>query len=373
MDKMKFFSAFIRTGLENGDAVFYTYPDEESETVRAKLREYGINVEKYEKNGALSLETLTECFMSNGKFDFIKSVHDSLNWWTWAKRKGYKHARGIEDLGDLSFFGEQWSRYVVEYWQNPEWDDLEASEWVRSEESLGVVYDPFLKEITAINVEHMSEAQIAELFRTLTGKGVTPGYAWINLIENMELFSRAIGFTHRQLVGRKILLEFNPTSDYEKIVDRLAKEAMANVEPIFIFTYNTSPIHQYLAEQPIIRFFLTSLSTSIPKSTSKNTVLLPAKNTPLILDAISRILETYESTNVCFVFDILSELLMTTTLESTFTFMHHALDMLSSEKTTSLFLLNASAHDDKVVSRLRSFFSDQLIYDSNGLKVVKIS
>jgi DNA-binding Lrp family transcriptional regulator len=39
-DKMKVFSSFIREGLENNDAVDYLYPDEENETVRAKLEEH---------------------------------------------------------------------------------------------------------------------------------------------------------------------------------------------------------------------------------------------------------------------------------------------------------------------------------------------
>jgi len=65
-DKMKIFSAFIREGLEEGDAVWYSYPDEESETVRVRLKEYGVDVEKYEKNGALHIVSLTEDFMPNG-------------------------------------------------------------------------------------------------------------------------------------------------------------------------------------------------------------------------------------------------------------------------------------------------------------------
>jgi hypothetical protein len=373
MDKMKFFSAFIRSGLENGEAVFYTYPDEESETVRAKLSEHGIYVEKYEKIGALSLETLTEGFMSNGKLDFMNSVCDSLNWWAWAKRRGYKHARGIEDLGDLSFFGEQWSKYVTDYWQNPEWDDPDVSNWVKSEEPLGLVYDSFLKEVTAVNVERMTETQIAELFRTLTGKSVVPGHAWVDLIENMDLFSRTIDFNHRQLVGRNILLEFNPSSDYERVVNRLAKESMANIEPIFIFTSNTSPLHTHLAKQHSIKFFLTTLSISTPKSPSENIVLLPAKNAPLILDALSKMLETYVDANVCFVFDILSELLTTIGRERTFTFLRHALDLLSSKKVTSLFLLNTSAHEPQMVSRIRGLFHNLLTYNKNGMVVVKTS
>jgi len=175
------------------------------------------------------------------------------------------------------------------------------------------------------------------------------------------------------LFGRRILLEFDPVSDYEKVVDRLAKESIANVEPIFIFTSSTSPIRTHLAEQPAIKFFLTSLSTSIPKSTSETEVLLPAKNTHLILDTLSKVLETYADANVCFVFDILSELLTTIGREKTFTFLRHALELLSSEKTTSLFLLNPSAHETEVVSRVKMLLPNQLTYDKNGLEIIRTS
>ncbi len=167
-------------------------------------------------------------------------------------------------------------------------------------------------------------------------------------------------------------MEFDPVSDYEKVVDCLAKESIANVEPFFVFTSSTSPIHTYLAKQPTIKFFLTSISTSTPKSTSENEVLLPAKNAPLILDALSKVLETYADANVCFVFDILSELLTSIGREKTFIFLRHALDMLSSEKITSLFLLNTSAHEAEVVSSLRALFKNQFVYGKKGLDVVKI-
>jgi len=371
-DKMKIFSAFIREGLENGDAVDYFYPDEENETVRAKLKEHGINVEKYEKDGTLFMISLTENFMSNGKLDYEKAVNTGLNRWAEAKRKGYKHMRDIEDLGDFSFVNGQWQKYVTDYWLDPGWGDPDVSEWVESREKVGIVYTPFLKEITAINVEHMTETEITELLKTF-GEGPMVPARFIDLLENMDSFSGSIGLNHERLIGRRILLEFDPVSDYEKVLDRLANENMANVEPLFIFTSSTSPIHTYLTKQPTIKFFLTSLSTSIPKSSSENEMLLPAKNAPLILDTLNKVLETYADANVCFVFDILSELLATIGQEKTFTFLRHALDLLSSEKTTSLFLLNTSAHQTEVVSHLRNLFSNQLTYDKNGLEVVKTS
>jgi hypothetical protein len=369
-NKMKVFSAFIREGLESGDAVWYTYPDEESETVRAMLKEQGVDVEKYERDGALHMSSLTESFMPKGKLDYEQAVINGLNWWAEAKKKGYKHARGIDDVGDFSFINGQWQKWMADYWQDPRWNDPNVSEWVKSKETVGVVYTPFLMEITAINVEHMTETEVTELLKAF-GKGALAPARFINLLEDMNSFSQTIGLDHERLVGRKILLEFDPVSDYERIVDRLAKESMANVEPIFVFTSSTSPLHKHLAEQPTIKFFLTSISTSIPKSTSENEVLLPAKNAPLILDALSKVLETYKDANVCFVFDILSDLLTSIGREKTFIFLRHALDMLSSEKTTSLFLLNTDAHEPEVVSRVRRLFPNMLTYKKGGLKLVK--
>jgi hypothetical protein len=255
---------------------------------------------------------------------------------------------------------------------NPKWEDPNVSEWVESEGSVGVVYDPFLMEITAINVEHMIETEVTEMLKAF-GAGSRAPARFIDLLADMGLFSRSIGLDHEGLIGRKILLEFDPTSNYEKVVDSLAKESMANVEPLFVFTSKTSSIHSCLAEEPAVKFFLSSVSTSIPKSTSENTVLLPAKNTPLILEAIDKILKTNADTNVCFVFDILSELLTTVGREKTFTFLRYALDVLSSEKATSLFLLNPSAHETEQVARLRNLFGNQLAYGKNGLEIIKTS
>jgi hypothetical protein len=218
----------------------------------------------------------------------------------------------------------------------------------------------------------MTETEITELLKTF-GEGPMAPARFIDLIENMDSFSGSIGLDHERLIGRRILLEFDPISNYEKVVDRLAKESMANVEPLFVFTSSTSPIHTYLAKQPTIKFFLTSISTSIPKSSSENEVLLPAKNVPLILDTLNKVLEAYADANVCFVFDILSDLLTSIGRERTFIFLRHALDMLSSEKITSLFLLNTGAHQTEVVSRVRRLFPNLLTYEKDGLKLVKTS
>jgi len=359
-DKMRVFSAFMREGLESDSAVWYSYPDEESEIVRAKLRENGIDVEKYEREGTLILRSLTGQFMANDRLDYDKAVIDGIKWWAEAKRKGYKHARSIEDVGDFSFVDGQWQKWITDY-------------WLVSKGSVEAVYSPLIMSVTAVNVERMTDKQVDELLAAFGRTTFTPRRFFIDLLENMNSFSRQMGLNHEQLIGRKILLEFNPISNYEKVVENLTNESMANVEPIFVFTSNRSSIHTHLAKQPEIVLFLTSISTSIPKSTSENKVLLPAKNIPLILDALSKVLETNADTNVCFVFDILSELLTSMGLEDTFIFLRHALDMLASEKITCLFLLNTSAHEAGEVSGIRQRFHNLLTYDKDGLEVIKIS
>jgi len=366
-NKMKIFSAFLREGLEDGDAVFYIYPDEESETVRAKLGEHGIDVEKYEKDGVLYMKSLTEHFMRDGIFDKERAIQFLLNRRSEADNEGYE-VRELEDVGDFSFLKGQWQTYI-DYWHDPRWFDPRFAE---SKETVGVVFKPYVMEITAVNLEGMTELRVTELLKAF-GRGTRAPARFMDLLENLELFSKSIALSHDQLIGRKILLEFDPASNYEKLIDNLAKESMANVEPIFVFTSNTSPIHAHLAKQPTIKFFLTSVSASVQKSSSENEMLLPARNTSLILDALDKVLEMYVDANVCFVFDILSELLTSIGREKTFAFLHYALDMLSSEKITSLFLLNADAHGVEAVSCLRSLFGNQLNFGKNGLKVVKTS
>jgi hypothetical protein len=369
-DKMKVFSAFIRQGLESGDAVVYTYPDKESETVRAKLEEYGIDVEEYEKDGTLFMISPTEQFMPNGKFDCEKAVIDGLNRWAEAKRKGYNHVRIIEDVGDFSFVNGQWQKYVKDYWLDPRWNDPKVSEWIELGGPAGIMYKPFLMEITAINVEHINEAQAHDILEAF---GKSQSTRFIDLFEYVDAFSKRISLSHKELIGRKFLLEFDPTSEYETVVEDFVKESTANVELTYVFTSATSTLHKHLAKNLAIKFFLMSISTSAVKPKSENEVLVPANNIDLILDSIDRIMKTHSKANVSIVFDGLTDLLSSLDPERTFTFLRHALQTLSSERTTALFLLNTSAHDPQIVSRLRSMFYDQLVYRKAGLQAVKLS
>jgi len=160
VDKMKLFSDFIREGLENGDWVDYTYPDEEKEIVRAKLKEYGIDVEKYEKNGSLSLRSLTEEYLPHGHLDREKAIKNGLERRAKAKDKGYKHVRELEDVGNFSFINNQWQTYI-DLWDDPRWQTPSGAP-----DTEILSYSPFMMELVAFNVEGMNDEQLAEILKT---------------------------------------------------------------------------------------------------------------------------------------------------------------------------------------------------------------
>jgi len=362
-DKMKIFLAFVREGIESGDWIFYLYPDEEREIVRVKLKEHGINVEKYERNGTLFLKSLTEYYLPEGKFDKEEVIKRELDERAEAKRKGYKHFRELVDVSDFSFLNGQWQTFI-DYWDDPRWGSPGAG--------VGVLYESFIIELTAVNVGGMSEAQASDILKAIGG-GKSPPTRFIDLLEYADAFSKQIDAPHQKLLGRKFLLEFDPTSNYERAVEDFANEALANAEPVFIFTSRTSAVRTCLTQQRTVKFFLMSISTSTPESISKNEILLPANNTALILDSLSKVLETYAEENVFLVFDNLSELIRSIGLDRTYRFLHYMLDMLSSASVTALFLLNTSAHEPQVASCLKELLRNQLIYKGNQLRVVKDS
>jgi len=88
---------------------------------------------------------------------------------------------------------------------------------------------------------------------------------------------------------------------------------------------------------------------------------------------LSKVLDEYALTNVFMVFDKLSELINLVGFDKTYKFLLDVTEMLPQTKATAIFLLNKSAHEPQVVSRIRGLFHNLLTSDKDGLKVVKLS
>jgi hypothetical protein len=186
-------------------------------------------------------------------------------------------------------------------------------------------------------------------------------------------FSRTLGLAHKQIIGRKVLFEFDPASNYERAITDFAVESITNAEQVMVFTRKGSAVHSTLQEHKNAKFFYLTQQLSVPKEISENELLLPSADTSLLLGIIDKILKVYPYKVVNMVFDNLSDIVLSVGFDKTYNFIKYALEILASPNVTVLFLLNKNAHDLQILSNIRSLFSEQISYGKNGVQIIKLS
>ncbi len=191
------------------------------------------------------------------------------------------------------------------------------------------------------------------------------------LILYFDDFSKSLGLAHQQVKGQRILLEFDPRSNYQGVIKDFIDEATANAEPITIFTYTQSTVHSIFNNREDLLFLLMAPQVSAPIRKSKTEFLLP-ENASLLLDTLDKTLKTNSESAQNIIFDNLSNLALSIGFDKAYNFLRYALDMLISMNVTALFLLNPTAHEPKAVSSIRSLFGWQLSYEEEELQVVKL-
>jgi len=188
----------------------------------------------------------------------------------------------------------------------------------------------------------------------------------------LDKFSKDLGIDHIQLLSKKILLEFDASTNYERSVQNFAYEALGHSELVAVFTHRGSPVYNAVTPQPGIRFFCLTPQTSYPKQGSfEAEMLLPPNDTSILLSALDKVLKAFSGRVVTVIFDNISDMILSIGAEKTYTFLTYAIEVLSRPKVTALFLINPQAHDSKIVSAVRSLFSIHITHGKEGVKVTK--
>jgi hypothetical protein len=303
------------------------------------------------------LTTLSQFYLSDGLFDGEKAVIFLNELKTDSLKKGYTQLIDFVDLGDFSFLGGDGDKYI-EYLKDKRWKTY---------------VDEHVIELFAVNSEKISEkllSQLTNLQMHAPLRSIHP----VDLITQLDTFSKPLGLTHRQITGRDILLDFDPSSDYEKIVRDFATEALANAEQVALFTHKGSAVYSALGNKEALKVILLTQRISVPQVDAQmNEILLPANNTALLLDALDKTLKTPPHGNLNIIFDNLSSLILSIGLQRTYQFMRYTFDMLTSKNSTALFLFNPDAHGQKVTSSLRGLFRNHISYGKDGLQIIKLS
>jgi len=183
----------------------------------------------------------------------------------------------------------------------------------------------------------------------------------LDLSESMDTFSRTVGLSRGEIEGRKILLEFDPQWDYERVFKSLFAETASNFERTVIFTRRDSPVYPLAQRQPAAKIFVLTSRVSYPKMQSENLFLLPSYDTSLLLDAMNKTIEAYAGSSFTIIFDNISHLVFTLGPERTYSLIRQAMELMVSNKITAIFCMNSKAHDQKVMSTFENMFDIEVL------------
>ena len=219
--------------------------------------------------------------------------------------------------------------------------------------------------IWALNVEEAQSGSLEVLRQANPGARVLP------LAFQQDSFSKLLNTKHQSLSKNRILLEYDPTSNYEDAVQKFAREFQANVEPIAIFTSMGSPTYRQFRGQHNLRMFTFSTKTSTPSKVSEEHVLLPERDTSLLLDAVDKLLQANQGRLVGMVFDVFTDLILFQGFEKGYGVLSSVVEMSESESASSLVLINFTALDERSLNGIRGLFRVQVKYDNDGFKVLR--
>ena len=192
------------------------------------------------------------------------------------------------------------------------------------------------------------------------------------LVSAFEVFSQKLGLKHEKIKGERILLEFDPSSNYSLIVRDFIIESLAHGEEIYIFTTPNSALHRLFKKHAKVKFYLLSTqTTTIEKSALGNEILVPLENLSILLGKIREIASVEKEK--CIIFDNLSILAFHSQPAKIYKFLTYMMEETSTRNITILMLFNPKAHDEKFVSAIRTIFNTQLSYNLEGLKTIKTS
>lgn len=167
-------------------------------------------------------------------------------------------------------------------------------------------------------------------------------------------FSKRVGMEHHNLTGKKILMEVNPRTDFERAIEDFVIECNFHGEVTVIVTTRGSALRQAFEGSTAVKFIDLNL---------ENLTIFPP------------ILNEYPMGRLNIVFDSLTTLaiLSESASKTIFKFAQNALQLLVDRRVTAIFLLIPSAHKPRDIASLRGLFTNQLVYDERGLTAQRFS
>jgi len=325
---------FVNEGVNQQNRVLYFHSNDEA-AIREELSRNGVDVKHDLTRGNLRLPSIDSLYQGENLLDEEAAIGQCQELANESRALGKNGLRIVIDYGDYT--KRPYQKFV---------NHIADSRWSSPDHYVQVM---------------MAFADRAFEDERATLNLLKSKVPVIDLIESSDLFSRTVGLSHDEIAGRKILLEYDPLSGYEKILGSLATEAASNFERVVLFTRKESPIHSSMEDEVGLKMFVLTSRVSYPKVESENVVLIPAFDSSLILDSMNKTIEAYAATPFTMIFDNISHQIFTLGTERAYSFVRQALELMVSNRITGVFLLNYPAHDGKTVSMFENLFDLELL------------
>ena len=222
----------------------------------------------------------------------------------------------------------------------------------------------------------------AELFVLESGKAPRPqlteflrrntGMELLNLSESTEPFSSRVNLDHQKIRGSTILLEYEPNSDYESMVDKFLTEGIGNAELAILFTTKSSKLYRAIKGKRMTKIIAASSLVSAPDELPDGEMQIPDKELGLVASIVSDFIDNSKNSGASFVFDSITELIRGERWEQIYSGIKQLIELLSVPTATALFLANENAMEPRFLGALRGAFAMQMKLDDDGLKATKI-
>src|SRR2546426_1972521 len=336
-------SKYITDGVNRRNRVIYFHHDDEAD-IREGLSRQGIDVTRYALKGSLRLQSLGSIYPNKGILEDtpLELTQELL---------GEAKTLGNDGLSVVLDYDEFSVRPLQKFVQH-----LTDPRWASPDHSLHVL---MAFDSAVFRGEEPSLAHLESKIRTL------------DLSESMDTFSRTIGLSHEGIAGKKLLLEFDPQGDSDRIFKSVFAESASNFQRTVVFTRKGRPVYSMAQRQPAAKVFVLTSRVSYPKVENENLVLLPSYDTSLLLDALNKTIEAYAGSSFTIIFDSITHFIFTLGPERTYSLVRQALELMISDKITAIFTMNSRAHDPKITSTFENMF-DLEILDEQGRGVPEI-
>jgi hypothetical protein len=168
-----------------------------------------------------------------------------------------------------------------------------------------------------------------------------------------------------------MLLEADPSVNYERTVRDFAVEMISNGRLVLAFTSRGSPVYLLLKGTPGIKFFVSS-EISYPKSSAGSSeVMVPRDDYSVLLNVMDEAIVHSPEQPKALIFDNVSSLILDAGFQDCYKFLRQVNEILSHGDVVSIFLVLSKAHDEKTMNLIKNLYSGYLTYDAAGLHVLK--